>query len=127
MSHENSFPVDRRTLLGAAAAGAGLFAPSNVLAQSSDAERIRAAIAAGHDAAIERLQEWIRNPTVAAEGRNVEGGADHMMQLAQEAGFKRVEKVPTAGVPGVFATLDAGAKRTLGLYFMYDVKQFDPA
>jgi len=27
----------------------------------------------------------------------------------------------------VFATLDAGAKKTVGLYFMYDVKQFDPA
>jgi acetylornithine deacetylase/succinyl-diaminopimelate desuccinylase-like protein len=26
----------------------------------------------------------------------------------------------------VFATLDAGAPRTVGLYFMYDVKQFDP-
>ena len=25
------------------------------------------------------------------------------------------------------ATLDAGAPRTLGLYFMYDVKQVDPA
>jgi len=32
---------------------------------------------------------------------------------------------PTAS--GVFATLDAGAPRTIGLYFMYDVKQADPA
>jgi acetylornithine deacetylase/succinyl-diaminopimelate desuccinylase-like protein len=29
-------------------------------------------------------------------------------------------------MPGVFATLDAGAPKTLGVYFMYDVKQFDP-
>src|SRR5204863_359669 len=29
--------------------------------------------------------------------------------------------------PGIFATLDAGAPRTLGVYFMYDVKQVDPA
>ena len=27
----------------------------------------------------------------------------------------------------MFATLDAGAPKTVGLYFMYDVKQFDPA
>ena len=27
----------------------------------------------------------------------------------------------------MFATLDAGAKRTLGLYFMSDVKQADPS
>src|SRR5436190_1500467 len=32
-----------------------------------------------------------------------------------------------SGQPGIFATLDAGAPRTLGLYFMYDVKQADPA
>ena len=36
-------------------------------------------------------------------------------------------KVPTDGQPGIFATLDAGAPRTVGLYFMYDVKQADPS
>src|SRR6202040_2371060 len=36
-------------------------------------------------------------------------------------------KVPTDGSPGVFATLDAGAPRTVGVYFMYDVKQVDPS
>jgi acetylornithine deacetylase/succinyl-diaminopimelate desuccinylase-like protein len=35
-------------------------------------------------------------------------------------------KVPTEGKPGVFATCDAGATKTLGLYFMFDVKQVDP-
>src|SRR6202040_526170 len=35
--------------------------------------------------------------------------------------------INTDGKPGVFATLDAGAPKTVGLYFMYDVKQFDPA
>ena len=30
-------------------------------------------------------------------------------------------------MPGVFATLDAGAKDTLAIYFMYDVKHYDPA
>src|SRR5438045_8735751 len=44
-----------------------------------------------------------------------------------EAGFQRAERVATDGQPGVFATLDAGAQRTIGLYFMYDVKQVDPA
>ncbi|HQT55761.1 MAG TPA: M20/M25/M40 family metallo-hydrolase, partial [Phenylobacterium sp.] len=36
-------------------------------------------------------------------------------------------KVATEGAPGVFATLDVGAKRWMGIYFMYDVKQYDPA
>ncbi len=31
------------------------------------------------------------------------------------------------GSRGVFVTLDVGAAKTVGLYFMYDVKQFDPA
>src|SRR5437764_12237490 len=50
-----------------------------------------------------------------------------MMRFAREAGFQQVTRVPTDGQPGVFATLDAGAAKTVGLYFMYDVKQFDPA
>src|SRR5438045_5851586 len=49
------------------------------------------------------------------------------MRMLREAGFGEVTKVSTDGQPGIFATLDAGAPRTLGLYFMYDVKQADPA
>jgi hypothetical protein len=36
-----------------------------------------------------------------------------------------MDVTPTAGKPGVLATLDAGAATTPALYFMYDVKQFD--
>ncbi|HEX3531881.1 MAG TPA: M20/M25/M40 family metallo-hydrolase [Thermoanaerobaculia bacterium] len=49
------------------------------------------------------------------------------MRFAREAGFQQVSRIATDGQPGVFATLDAGAARTVGLYFMYDVKQVDPA
>jgi len=49
-----------------------------------------------------------------------------MMQLLRDAGFQQVTKVPTEGQPGVFAILDAGAPKTMGIYFMYDVKQVDP-
>jgi acetylornithine deacetylase/succinyl-diaminopimelate desuccinylase-like protein len=79
-----------------------------------------------HDESVQRLQDWVRNPTIAAEGLNLEEGCAQMMRLLGEAGFQRVERMPTDGVPGVFATLDAGAKRTLGVYFMYDVKQANP-
>src|SRR5258707_7775293 len=54
-------------------------------------------------------------------------GCELPMQMLREAGFAQVAKVPTDGQPGIFATLDAGAPKTLGLYFMYDVKQVDPA
>ena len=49
-----------------------------------------------------------------------------MAKLAREAGFTGVKIIPTSGKPGVFGRLDAGARTTLGVYFMYDVKQFVP-
>ncbi|QYE35548.1 M20/M25/M40 family metallo-hydrolase [Polymorphobacter sp. PAMC 29334] len=117
--------TDRRTILKGAALGAALAMPGAVLADADPA--LRRAVAAGHDAAIRRLRDWIALPTIAAEKRNIEEGCKYMMQLATDAGFEHVERVPTDGVPGVFATMNNGAKKTLALYFMYDVKQFDPA
>src|SRR5262249_12888573 len=52
---------------------------------------------------------------------------DYMAQLARDAGFVGVEIIPTSGKPGVFGTMDVGAPTTVGVYFMYDVKQFDPS
>src|SRR2546425_535948 len=88
---------------------------------------IRAEIAKRHDESVKRLQEWIRQPSIAAENRGMNEGCDLMMRLARDAGFEKVTRIDTDGQPGVFATLDAGAPRTIGLYFMYDVKQVDPA
>ncbi|MGH9887059.1 MAG: M20/M25/M40 family metallo-hydrolase, partial [bacterium] len=80
-----------------------------------------------HGEAVARLQQWIRQPSIAAENRGMSEGRDMMMKLLREAGFGKVEAVPTDGHPGVFATLEAGAPRTIGMYFMYDVKQVDPS
>jgi acetylornithine deacetylase/succinyl-diaminopimelate desuccinylase-like protein len=49
-----------------------------------------------------------------------------MAKLARDAGFTGVKIIPTSGKPGVFGKIDAGARATLGVYFMYDVKQFVP-
>ena len=123
------FAADRRTILaGAAAAGAALLAPAAAYAQPRrvrEMEALRSAAETGREASIERIRQWIRLPTIAAERLNIEQGADHMARLATEAGFTRVRKVPTGGVPTVFGVLDAGAPRTVGIYFMYDVKQYD--
>jgi acetylornithine deacetylase/succinyl-diaminopimelate desuccinylase-like protein len=99
---------------------------SLLLAAEPGLEPVYAQIPKRHGEAVERLRRWIALPSIAAEGRNAEEGVEMMMALLREAGFQRVERVPTDGKPGVFATLDAGAPRTVGLYFMYDVKQFDP-
>jgi acetylornithine deacetylase/succinyl-diaminopimelate desuccinylase-like protein len=84
-------------------------------------------IAKRHDEAVKRLQDWIALPSIAAENRGYPDGAERMARLAREAGFQTATVLTTDGKPGVFATLDAGAAKTVGLYFMYDVKQFDPA
>jgi acetylornithine deacetylase/succinyl-diaminopimelate desuccinylase-like protein len=120
--------ADRRAvLMGGAAAAAMAVAPGGAFAaMADDYADVKAAIAKGHDAAVKRLQDWIALPSIAAENRAPKEGADFMAKLASDAGFQHVEVVPTSGMPGVFATLDAGAPKTLGVYFMYDVKQFDP-
>jgi len=97
-----------------------------LLLAAPDLGPVYAQIHARHAEALKRLQDWVALPTVAAEGRNTEEGVDKMIALLREAGFQRVERVPTDGKPGVFATLDAGAPTTVGVYFMYDVKQFNP-
>src|SRR5437660_10317349 len=88
---------------------------------------IKAEIAKRHDEALKRLQDWIGQVSIAAEDRGYPEGADYMAQLARDAGFQQATVINTDGKPGVFATLDASAPKTVGLYFMYDVKQFDPA
>jgi hypothetical protein len=98
-----------------------------VRAQNPDRSAIRAEVTRRHDDTVKRLQEWIAQPAIAAEDRGFPAGAEYMAKLARDAGFQKVSVVTTDGKPGVFATLDAGAPRTVGLYFMYDVKQFDPA
>ena len=80
-----------------------------------------------HDEAVKRLQDWIGQVSIAAENRGYPEGAEYMAKLARDAGFQQATVINTDGKPGVFATLDAGATKTIGLYFMYDVKQFDPA
>ena len=104
---------------------AGLFGHS-VAAADADLAGIKAQITSNHDRAVTRLQDWIRLPSIAAENRGFPEGADHLITLLKEVGFQQAVRIDTDGKPGVFATLDAGAPKTVGLYFMYDVKQFDP-
>jgi acetylornithine deacetylase/succinyl-diaminopimelate desuccinylase-like protein len=126
-------PPSRRDFLGAAATSVAAFAaPRFALggftpAPRDDASDIQAAIVKRHGEGVQRLQEWVRQPSIAAENRGMTEGCEMMMRLARDAGFQTVARVPTEGQPSVFATLDAGAPRTVGLYFMYDVKQVDPA
>jgi acetylornithine deacetylase/succinyl-diaminopimelate desuccinylase-like protein len=117
--------MKRRALMVAALTMAAGVTTSTCAAEP-DFAAIRTQITQQHDRAVKRLQDWIKLPSIAAENRGFPAGADHLIALLKEVGFQRAERIETDGKPGVFATLDAGAPKTVGLYFMYDVKQFDP-
>src|SRR5213594_2583585 len=115
----------RRAVLKGALAGAAYAALPSFGAE--DLAPVYDEIRKRHDEAVQRIQHWIRQPTIAAENVGSEEGLRLMIELLRDAGFQRADRIGTDGKPGVFATLDAGAPRTFGLYFMYDVKQVDPS
>jgi acetylornithine deacetylase/succinyl-diaminopimelate desuccinylase-like protein len=119
--------MNRRTFLKNTIAGTVALTGAHYASAQNDLESVRAEIKKRHDEAVQRLRNWIHQPSIAAENHGVSEGCELMIQLLRDAGFDRATRVPTDGQPGVFATLDAGAARTVGLYFMYDVKQVDPA
>ena len=121
--------INRRDFVHKSIVTAAAFAvtpPLSFLAGSSK-EDVLKQIPLQHDQMVKLLRDWIAVPSIAAENRGYPRGPEYMATLAREAGFQNVKLVPSAGKPGVFGTLDAGAKTTLGIYFMYDVKQYDPA
>jgi acetylornithine deacetylase/succinyl-diaminopimelate desuccinylase-like protein len=123
------YAVTRREFIQTSVAGAaavGISGP-DAFAAPADRDAVVGEVTKQRDATVQMLRDWIALPSIAAENRGYPEGADYMARLAREAGFGRVDIIKTPGKPGVFATLDTGAATTLALYFMYDVKQFDPA
>jgi acetylornithine deacetylase/succinyl-diaminopimelate desuccinylase-like protein len=120
-------PLNRRDFLGGALATGAWLAAGRADGASASLDAVYREVERRHAESIERLQAWIRQPSIAAENNGVEDGCKLMQQMLREAGFQSAERIPSDGQPGVFAKLDAGAKRTIGMYFMYDVKQADPA
>jgi len=123
--------LNRRAFVQAGLSAAAIAAiPAAALAalkgNRADKDAVLAQIPKMHAANIKRLQDWIALPSIAAENRNFPQGPEYMAQLARDAGFTNVKLVPTSGKPGVFGKIDAGAKTTMAIYFMYDVKQFVP-
>ena len=132
MTDSNDKNVSRREFVHGAVAGAVMAAaPAAVFgasgAHAGDKAAVMAQIPGMHADNLKRLQDWIALPSIAAENRNYPQGAEYMAKLAKDAGFTDVKIIPTSGKPGVFGRLDAGAKTTVAVYFMYDVKQFVPA
>src|SRR5712692_4903520 len=104
-----SSTFDRRAFLQGAVAGAAALASTQRMsgADSSDLKTVQAEIEKHHDESVRRLQEWIKQPSIAAENRGMTEGCDLTMRLLRDAGFDKVSKVSTDGHPGIFAMLDA--------------------
>src|SRR6266481_3460760 len=121
--------LSRRDFVQGAFSGAVLVAaPTAALAAGGNADKatVLAQIPKMHAENLKRLQDWIALPSIAAEDRNYPQGAENLARLAREAGFTDVTLIPTSGKPGVFGLLNSGARATVAVYFMYDVKQYVP-
>ena len=94
--------MDRRTLLEGVAAGALVYSlPGVSRAQSSGLAPVLSQVEKHHDEAVKRLQDWIRQPSIAAENRGDAEGCELMMRLLKDAGFNtRRHAFPPTGSPG---------------------------
>src|ERR1041384_2228082 len=120
--------MNRREFIATtAAATASLALPRLSESQQEDLKPVWNEIEKRHDESLQRLQECIKQPSIAAENRGMTEGCELTMRMLRDAGFSNVSKVPTDGQPGIFAVYDAGAPRSVGLYFMYKWKQVDPS
>src|SRR5690242_14917180 len=103
--------MNRRTFIKTTAASTAALSFTRGSASAADErlDKIKAEVTRRHDESVRRLQQWIHQPSIAAENRGMNEGCDLLIQLLLDAGFDHAERVPTDGQPGVFATLDAGA------------------
>ena len=94
--------LTRRTVI-AGALSAGALLSSGRLSAAPRLNRVYDEIQKRHAESVERLQGWIRQPSIAAEGVGLEEGCAMMMRLATDAGFQHAERIPTDGAPSCFA------------------------
>src|SRR5262249_54643227 len=97
-------PLNRREFLGAATASAAALALPRALWAAEGLDSVYSEIVKRHAEGVARLQEWVHQPSIAAENRGVSEGCEMLLRFLKEAGFQQVARVPTDGQPGVFAT-----------------------
>jgi hypothetical protein len=112
-NHNESKGVDRRNfLVGTAVTAAAMSMPRWARAGETglspnlgfapfqdDLAPIRAEITKRHDETVQRMQTWMKQPSIAAENRGMNEGCELTMQMLRDAGFQQVTKVPTDGQP----------------------------
>src|SRR3981189_3349171 len=77
-----------RTSSLAAVAGAAAFGwPHRSHAAAADLDAINAEITKRHDESVKRLQNWIRQPSIAAENRGMNEGCELAIRMLRAAAF----------------------------------------
>jgi len=74
---------------------------------------------------VRKLQEFVRQPSISAENRGVRECAELVKQYFADLGCRDARLVETSGYPVAFGTYDAGADKTIIVYFMYDTQPVD--
>ncbi len=72
-----------------------------------------------------KLQEFVRQPSISAENRGVKECAQLVKSYFEDLGCRNSKLVETSGFPVVYGYYDAGADKTIIIYFMYDTQPVD--
>ncbi len=89
--------LSRRGFVQGAVSGAVLVAapaPAAAAAKTADKAAVLAQVPKMHDQNLQRLQEWIALPSIAAENRNYPQGAEYMAKLPAARPYCRTARWP---------------------------------
>lgn len=108
--------------LWARARGSGARPQRAALPGARERTAIHQHIDANLPAHIAKIQEYLRQPSVSAQNIGIQECAELTRQYLAALGCRETTLVPTEGHPGVWGYYDAGAAKTLVVYWMYDVQ-----
>lgn len=102
------------------------YSTESVAPYAGDHGKIHAYIDRNIDTHVSNLQRWMRQPSISAQNVGIQQMAEMVRDDLKMIGFQEADLVKTDGHPGVWGYYDAGAPRTLMVYFMYDVQPVNP-
>lgn len=102
------------------------FDAAKVPAYKGKHDKVYAHIDAHQDEHLENLRRWVRQRSISAQNDGVQEMARLVEGDLKALGFQETAIVPSKGHPGVWGYLNAGARKTLVVYMMYDVQPIEP-
>ena len=74
---------------------------------------------------IKKIQEFLQQPCIASKGIGGNENVDRLSQYYQELEFDEVKIIPANPFPGLWASYQSGARKTLANYYMLDTSPAD--